>query len=108
MPRRSPNSLRSIEIDVLDVIFTLKAGGEPAHGYAIRKLLDRTIADGTVYRALFRLDEMGLVGSAWETADKAEAEHRPRRRLYSVTAAGARALADGRRVPRAVPGSALA
>ncbi len=51
---------------------------------------------GTLYKALGRLEEFGLLTSRWEDAEAAEG--RPRRRLYELTGQGAqaaeRALAD--------------
>ena len=43
-------------------------------------------AHGTLYKALGRLEERGLLTSAWE--DAAAAEGRPRRRLYELTGRG--------------------
>jgi len=43
---------------------------------------------GTLYKALGRLEEFGLVASRWE--DAAAAEGRPRRRLFELTGQGAR------------------
>ena len=52
-------------------------------------------AHGTLYKALGRLEEFGLLGSRWEDAAP---EGRPRRRLYELTGQGVRvaeqALAD--------------
>ena len=56
----------------------------------------RLTAHGTLYKALGRLAEAGLLEARWEDAETAEAEGRPRRRLYRVTGAGASALADAR------------
>ena len=53
-------------------------------------------AHGTLYKALGRLEKAGLLESEWEDAAAAEDEGRPRRRLYSVTGAGALALAAHR------------
>jgi PadR family transcriptional regulator, regulatory protein PadR len=51
---------------------------------------------GTLYKALSRLEEFGLLSSRWE--DAAAVEGRPRRRLYELTGQGAnvaeQALAD--------------
>jgi PadR family transcriptional regulator, regulatory protein PadR len=65
----------------------------PAHGYAIiaqlreRSAQELTLPEGTVYPALHRLEEAGLLRSSW-----AEQAGR-RRRLYEPTARGASALA---------------
>jgi PadR family transcriptional regulator, regulatory protein PadR len=64
----------------------------PAHGYAIIELL-RTgsggafdLREGTVYPALHRMEEAGLVTSRWGR------EGGRRRRVYAVTATGRREL----------------
>jgi len=48
---------------------------------------------GTLYKALGRLEEFGLLASRWE--DPAAAEGRPRRRLYELTGEGARVAEQG-------------
>lgn len=60
-------------------------------------VMDETgLASGTVYRALGRLEELGLLSSEWEDAERALAEKRPRRRYYQVTGVGRRELARAR------------
>src|SRR6476659_6936866 len=72
------------------VLAALEAG--PAHGYAIIETIKQRSAgtfdlpEGTVYPALHRLEEAGLLASAWDTSGVR------RRRVYSLTAAGATAL----------------
>lgn len=71
--------------------------------------VQRLTAHGTLYKALGRLDEAGLLVSTWEDPQIAAKEGRPRRRLYEVTGAGERALSEWRiahpvRAPRARPG----
>jgi PadR family transcriptional regulator, regulatory protein PadR len=92
--------LLTIEEDILDVALTLKATGSGSvHGFALAKLIQtnrdarRLTSQGTLYKALGRLERAGLVASEWEDADVAAAEGRPRRRLYQVTDLGERALA---------------
>ena len=53
---------------------------------------------GTLYKALARLEEFGLLTSAWEDAATA-AEGRPRRRLYELTGEGARLAASTASAP---------
>jgi len=43
---------------------------------------------GTVYKVLRRLENRDLVEGAWEDAEIAERERRPRRRYYRLTAQG--------------------
>jgi DNA-binding PadR family transcriptional regulator len=54
------------------------------------------LQSGTVYRALSRLEDLGLVRSHWEPAKQALDAKRPRRRYYEISAAGRRELADAR------------
>jgi DNA-binding PadR family transcriptional regulator len=76
------------------LLSVLSAG--PAHGYAvISALRERSegtfdLPEGTIYPALHRLEEAGLLASSW-----AQAESR-RRRVYGLTDAGAAALAAQR------------
>ncbi|MBA3407463.1 MAG: helix-turn-helix transcriptional regulator, partial [Solirubrobacterales bacterium] len=51
-------------------------------------------AHGTLYKALSRLEEFGLLTSRWE--DAAAVEGRPRRRLYELTGQGARVAEQAR------------
>lgn len=76
------------------------------HGYEIAKHLgdeaDRRLltAYGTLYRALGRLEKMGLLKSRWEDPQIAADENRPGRRIYTLTADGERAAADARAVAK--------
>ena len=49
---------------------------------------------GTLYKALGRLEEFGLLTSSWEAAETAEG--RPRRRLYELTGQGVRVAEQAR------------
>ena len=52
-------------------------------------IMDATgLPDGTVYKTLHRMERRGLLRGNWEDAEIAEAERRPRRRYYEVTAEG--------------------
>jgi len=80
----------------LDVLLLRVLGAGPAHGYGvIAALKDRSeglfdLPEGTVYPSLHRLEDAGLVTSAW-VSDSGR-----RRRVYRLTAAGERSLAQGR------------
>jgi DNA-binding PadR family transcriptional regulator len=79
------------------VLAALEAG--PAHGYAIieairnRSTSTFDLPEGTVYPALHRLEQAGLLSSAWTTPPGGR-----RRRVYSLTKAGSAALAQRRKV----------
>lgn len=97
--RRRPGTLLDLEASILGVLVDASRGGHDLHGFAVAKeLADRTgakrlTAHGTLYKALGRLEQAELVESRWEDPALAEAEGRPRRRLYRVTSAGRVALA---------------
>src|SRR5438128_1685794 len=55
------------------------------------------LASGTVYPALRRLEDAGLVLSKWERAGIAQQAQRPVRKYYEVTKEGREALAEARK-----------
>lgn len=60
-------------------------------------LMDATgLASGTIYPALRRLEDQGLLRSRWEAEEKAREAGRPRRRLYALTGEGEAALVAAR------------
>jgi DNA-binding PadR family transcriptional regulator len=65
----------------------------PAHGYAVIAALREQstgtfdLPEGTVYPALHRLEEAGLITSRWDTSAPR------RRRVYTLTASGRQAQA---------------
>ena len=96
--RRKPGALLPIERSLITAALEVHGRDDPEfHGYAIAKQMRdregarRLTAHGTLYRALDRLEETGLVASRWEDPLIAADEGRPRRRLYRLTAAGERA-----------------
>lgn len=97
MPRRREGRLVDLEVDILSAGIELQAEDDDFYGFALAKrIADRSgasalTAHGTLYKALSRLAERGLVESEWEDPEIAAAEGRPRRRLYRVTGAGAAA-----------------
>ena len=97
MPRRKPGSLLPLEVSILAAC--RDAGTAGIHGFALaQRIADaeesrRLTATGTLYRALHRLDDGGLIENWWEDPNEAAAAGRPLRRLYRITAAGATALA---------------
>ena len=81
----------------LDFLLLATLADEPAHGYLIIEELKRRSAgvfdlpEGTVYPALHRLEQGGLLASSWATGAGR------RRRVYRLTARGRRALVAARR-----------
>jgi PadR family transcriptional regulator len=66
------------------------------HGYQYGfDIMDITgLPSGTVYPALRRLEDGGLVKSKWERHAIAQQELRPPRKYYELTREGKRALAE--------------
>jgi DNA-binding PadR family transcriptional regulator len=96
MPRRRPGTLLPLETEILGVALTMLRSGQPTfHGFGLAQAMreqrgSRALTGhGTLYKALSRLEEFGLLTSRWE--DPAAVEGRPRRRLYELTGQGARA-----------------
>jgi PadR family transcriptional regulator PadR len=99
--RRKRGTLLPIEEAILAAGIELRRSGTPEfHGFLVAKALRerdearRLTAHGTLYKALDRLEKAGLLTSRWEDALLAADAGRPRRRLYTVTALGERALAQ--------------
>lgn len=63
--------------------------------YGLEIVAHSGVPSGTVYPGLGRLEKSGLVRARWEDHLVAEAEGRPRRRYYELTADGTRVLAEG-------------
>ncbi len=119
MVRRKPGTLLPLELSVLMAAVEAMQAGEPEfHGFSVARAIQdrdtarRLTAHGTLYKALGRLERADLLESRWEEPELAEAEGRPRRRLYRITGAGAaavtRARAEGKqRRPNYRPGPAM-
>ena len=93
--RRKPGALIPLEIAILEIAVDLdRSGVREFHGYQLAKHLahvsDRRqlTAYGTLYRALGRLENMGLLASRGEDPQVAADENRPARRLYALTRDG--------------------
>jgi transcriptional regulator len=80
----------------LDLLLLSVLAAGPAHGYAIitalRSRSEGTfdLPEGTVYPALHRLEDAGMLASSWSDADGR------RRRVYALTTQGEAALAAER------------
>jgi DNA-binding PadR family transcriptional regulator len=95
VPRRKPGTLLPLETEILGAALSLRRTGEGSfHGFGLAHAMreqrgSRALTGhGTLYKALGRLEEFGLLASRWE--DAAAVEGRPRRRLYELTGEGVR------------------
>jgi transcriptional regulator len=83
----------TLDLMVLQTVETLG----PLHGYAIAARLEQVshgalqLNMGTLYPALMRLEQRGLLRGTWGTTDTNR-----KARFYTLTAAGRRQLADER------------
>ena len=97
MPNKEPAHIEvlqgTLDLMVLQVLESLG----PRHGYAIAERLDQVSAGalrlnmGTLYPALMRLEQRGLLKGTWGTT-----ENNRRARFYAITPAGRRELATER------------
>jgi PadR family transcriptional regulator, regulatory protein PadR len=102
--RRKPGSLVPLEVAICTAAAELRRRGiHEFHGYELAKQLadisDRRLltAYGTLYRALARLQTMGLLESRREDPTVAAQENRPGRRLRESSASRRRTPVRGRR-----------
>ena len=99
MPRRKPGALLPLEVEILQVALSMQHAGNPRfHGFRLAQSMgegagDRLIGHGTLYKALGRLEDMGLLTSQWEQDPP---DDRPRRRLYVLTGTGTKAALAAR------------
>jgi DNA-binding PadR family transcriptional regulator len=85
----SVGSIRMTQITAL-VLRGVAAGYR--YGFDVMEVCD--LPSGTVYPALRRLEKAGLLKSRWEDPAAAQADGRPRRRIYELTAEGRGALPE--------------
>lgn len=89
-----------MKVEVLDLLLLATVRAQALHGYALIEELRRLSAgsleasEGTVYPALHRLEQEGLLQSRWSPPVGR------RRRVYRLTGKGKRALAEHERTWR--------
>ena len=95
MSRRKPGTLLPLETEILGAALTMRGSGHATfHGFGLAHTMREQrgskalTGHGTLYKALGRLEEFGLLSSRGEELPAAEG--RPRRRLYELTGEGAR------------------
>jgi len=104
VPHETPGDVLQGTLDLL-VLKTLAL--EPMHGWGIAQRIQQlsrealSVGQGSVYPALLRLQNRGLIDNAWGVT-----ENNRRARYYSITTLGRKALRaetdDWRRYARAV------
>jgi PadR family transcriptional regulator, regulatory protein PadR len=99
--RRKPGDLLPLEAEILRIADQLAKRDTPTfHGWRMGQYLEdeggRETGFGSLYRTLNRLEEHGYLESEWVPPEKGGL---PPRRLYRITAEGARAYATARRTP---------
>jgi PadR family transcriptional regulator PadR len=104
--RRKPGALVPLEQAICVAAAGLRSRGlDEFHGYELAKQLADDSARrlltayGTLYRALGRLEVMGMLESRHEDPQIAARENRPGRRLYRLTASGEKAAREAVRDP---------
>lgn len=71
----------------------------PGHGYDLLQRIEARAAgalelrEGSVYPALYRMEEAGLIAGEWETKNERRG---PRRRIYRITRGGKKRLTEAR------------
>src|SRR5918992_4081643 len=82
MPRRKPGSLLPLETEILEMALSmLRSGHATFHGFGLAQTMreqsgSRSLtAHGTLYKALSRLEEFGLLTSHWEDAAEVWRRH---------------------------------
>jgi DNA-binding PadR family transcriptional regulator len=84
-----PRGPRPLSLGAVAVLHAVGSG----HRFGF-DIIDATgLTSGTVYPTLDRLEDEGLLRSAWEAPAIAQREKRPPRRYFTLTAAGAETLA---------------
>src|SRR5690348_949792 len=88
-----PASAVDVLQGTLDVLVLKALSWGPRHGHGVARVIRDTtsgtldVTDGSLYVALHRLEERGLVESEWGLSDKGK-----RARFYRLTTAGRRHL----------------
>jgi transcriptional regulator len=79
----------------LDLLILKTLAPAPAHGHTIAQVIERTSGDflqvehGSLYPALYRLEERGWIAAEWQTT-----ENNRKAKYYRLTAAGRKQLAQ--------------
>ena len=97
----APSDDKTLKKGTAELLILAQLEDRPSHGYEIAQQIDRR-SHGTVsfhvaslYPILYRLERRGLIAGRW-----IEKAGQRRRRYYTLTAAGRKALTDQRRTWR--------
>ena len=91
MAAQTPADVPYGTLDLM-VLKTLQTIG-PQHGYGVARRIEQmargvlTLNQGTIYPALLRLEQQGLIDSSWGTSD-----NNRRAKFYAITRAGEKHL----------------
>lgn len=85
----TPPPVPTLSMGTVAVLHAVASG----HAFGFDVIDATGLTSGTVYPALDRLEELGLLRSTWEDDAEARKQGRPPRRYFTVTAPGAEALA---------------
>lgn len=89
-----PQPQRELLHGTLDTLILKTVNTGPRHGYAIARWLEETtsdalqIEDGSLYPALYRLEQRGLISAEWGMSELGR-----KAKFYKITAAGRKRLA---------------
>ena len=77
----------------LETLILKAVAGGPRHGYAIARWLEDStgdvlqVEDGSLYPALYRMEQRGLIQASWGTSELGR-----KAKFYRITAAGRKRL----------------
>ena len=86
-------SAPELQQGTLDLLILTTLHARPLHGWAISRRIQQQSGDvlrvgqGSLYPALYRLEERGLIRASWGISDEGR-----RAKFYQLSAAGRRAL----------------
>lgn len=89
-----PQPQKELLHGTLDTLILKTVAAGPRHGYAIARWLEEATADalqiedGSLYPALYRLEQRGLISADWGTSELGR-----KAKFYKITAAGRKRLA---------------
>lgn len=92
-----PSAATPLLPGTLELIVLQLLQAEPTNGYDLALRIQAVSKDvlavnaGSLYPALYRLEQRGLLSATWSTSEQGR-----RTKVYTVTAAGRRRLADER------------